>query len=73
MDSFFSMNMQKEMLNDPSGLTDTMWDLIVDGIGALVIAVLGYNYFKNTREESFLEGWIRIFIRKNPRLFNRRQ
>ena len=30
MDSFFGTNMQKEMLGDPSGLTDTMWDLIVD-------------------------------------------
>src|SRR5690606_11091243 len=27
MDQLFGMNMQKPMLNDPSGLTDTMWDL----------------------------------------------
>ncbi|MEX2575878.1 MAG: hypothetical protein WD382_04425, partial [Halofilum sp. (in: g-proteobacteria)] len=30
MDQLFGMNMQKGMLGDPSGLTDTMWDLIVD-------------------------------------------
>ncbi len=73
MDSFFGMDMQKEMLHDPSGLTDTMWDLIVDAIGALVIAVLGYSYIKNTRDESFLERWIHAFVKNNPQLFDRRQ
>jgi hypothetical protein len=73
MDSFFGMNMQKEMLGDPSGLTDTMWDLIVDTLGALVITVLGYGYVKTARNESFLERWIQAFIKSNPRLFNRHQ
>jgi uncharacterized membrane protein YjdF len=71
MDSFFAMNMQKEMLGDPSGLTDTMWDLIVDTLGALVITVLGYGYIKTARNESFLERWIQSFIQSNPRLFKR--
>ncbi len=73
MDSFFSMNMQKEMFGDPSGLTDTMWDLIVDTLGALVITVLGYGYVKTARNESFLERLIQTFIKSNPRLFNRHQ
>ncbi len=73
MDSFFSMNMQKEMLGDPSGLTDTMWDLIVDTLGALLITVLGYGYVKTSRNESFLERLIQKFIKSNPRLFNRHQ
>ena len=71
MDSFFATNMQKEMLGDPSGLTDTMWDLIVDTLGALVIALLGYGYIKTAQNESFLERWIHTFIKSNPRLFNR--
>jgi uncharacterized membrane protein YjdF len=71
MDSFFGMNMQKEMLDDPSGLTDTMWDLIVDTLGALIIAVLGYGYIKTAKNESFLERWIQAFIKSNPRFFNR--
>jgi uncharacterized membrane protein YjdF len=71
MDSIFGMNMQKEMLGDPSGLTDTMWDLIVDTIGALVMSVLGYGYIKTAKNESFLEQWITRFIRGNPRLFRR--
>ena len=71
MDNFFGTNMQKEMLDDPSGLTDTMWDLIVDTLGAMVIAVFGYGYIKTARNESFLERWINAFIRNNPLLFNR--
>ncbi len=72
MDSLLGMNMQKPMLGDASGLTDTMWDLIVDALGALVIAVLGYGYLKAAREESFLERWIQSFVASNPRLFKRK-
>ncbi|MFO7593513.1 MAG: hypothetical protein R6X15_05645 [Pseudomonadota bacterium] len=71
MDSFFGTNMQKPMLGDPSGLTDTMWDMIVNASGALVIAVLGYSYLKTAGNESFLERWINSFIKKNPGLFDR--
>ncbi|MCX4190170.1 hypothetical protein [Methylophaga sp. OBS3] len=70
-DSLLGTNMQKPMLGDDSGLTDTMWDLIVDAIGALIISVLGYGYIKTTNESSFLERMIQRFIRSNPRLFRR--
>lgn len=69
MDSLFNTDMQKAMLGDTSGLTDTMWDLIVDALGALVISVLGYGYLKATQDESFLGRWIRKFIKSNPRFF----
>jgi len=69
MDSLFNTDMQKVMLGDTSGLTDTMWDLIVDALGALVISVLGYGYLKATQDESFLGRWIRKFIKSNPRFF----
>lgn len=71
MDQIFGMNMQNEMLGDPSGLTDTMWDLIVDSLGALVISILGYGYLKAKQKDSFLVRWINAFIRSNPRLFRR--
>jgi len=68
MDSLFDMNMQKPMLGDDSGLTDTMFDLVVDTIGALIISLLGWWYM--VRGESyFVDKWIRKFIAKNPRLF----
>ncbi len=73
MDSLFGMNMQKPMFGDYSGLTDTMWDLIVDAIGALVISILGYGYIKTTDDGSFLENMIERFIRSNPRLFKHRK
>jgi len=71
MDTFFGMNMQKPMLGDPSGLTDTMLDLLVDAVGALIISILGYGYIKSAKNESFLERWIHLFVTKNPGLFNR--
>lgn len=71
MDSLFGMNMQKAMSGDASGLTDTMWDLIVDAVGALVVSMLGYIYLKTARRRSFLQRWILAFIRHNPRLFPR--
>jgi hypothetical protein len=71
MDRLAGMNMQKPMLGDPSGLTDTMWDLIVDALGAFAIAVLGYGWLKTKESDSFLERWIREFVRNNPQMFRR--
>jgi hypothetical protein len=71
MDQLFGVTMQKPMLGDASGLTDTMWDLIVDTLGAMVISVFGWWYMHHGNE-SFIEQWIRKFIASNPRLFRRR-
>jgi len=71
MDQVFGMDMQKAMFGDPSGLTDTMWDLIVDAVGAAAISFAGYRYLKTAGNESFLERWIENFIEGNPRLFKR--
>jgi uncharacterized membrane protein YjdF len=68
MDQGVGTNMQKSMFGDPSGLTDTMWDMIVNALGALGISVLGWWYMRQ-RERSFIEAWIRKFIEANPRLF----
>jgi uncharacterized membrane protein YjdF len=71
MDQLFGMNMQKPMLGDDSGLTDTMWDLIVDAIGALAVSLSGYVYMR-IGAQSFVEEGIRRFVAQNPRLFRRR-
>jgi hypothetical protein len=70
MDRFFGAGMQKPMLGDESGLTDTMWDLIVDTVGALLISGMGWWYM-HRRERSFIEIWIGKFIDRNPGLFSR--
>ncbi|MBS3921087.1 MAG: hypothetical protein KG012_19615 [Deltaproteobacteria bacterium] len=69
MDQIFGTNMQKPMLGDPSGLTDTMWDLIVDTLGAFAISTFGWWYMKKG-QRSFVENWIHKFIDKNRRLFS---
>jgi len=64
MDQIFGLNMQK------SGLVDTMWDLIVDSVGAFIISFLGWSYLRTAGTNSFLERWIVNFVNSNPRLFN---
>lgn len=70
MDRLFGMNMQKPMFGDPSGLTDTMWDLIVDMLGALVVSLIGWWYM-HRGAKSFIENWINRFIDHNPAMFRR--
>ncbi len=67
VDQLFGSNMQK------SGLVDTMWDLIVNVIGAFIISVLGWGYIKTREADSFLERWIEEFINKNPRFFEKNE
>ncbi len=68
MDQLFGTQMQKPMFGDPSGLTDSMWDLIVDTFGALFISILGWWYL-HRQTGSFMERWIAQFVASNPRLF----
>ncbi len=55
-DSLFGLNMQKfalesgKLLVGQAALVDTMKDLIVDCIGALVMAIIGYIGLKNKRK-----------------------
>ncbi|MFK8068571.1 MAG: hypothetical protein AB8D52_10010 [Gammaproteobacteria bacterium] len=67
VDQSFGMNMQR------NSLVDTMSDLIVDAIGALIISILGYIYLSNTKSESFLERWIRHFIELNQQYLSHRK
>ena len=53
MDQTLGFNMQK------SGLIDTMWDLIANFLGALLISLFGYLYLRYSRE-----GFIKRVIRK---------
>lgn len=63
VDSAFDMNMQE------TGLVDTMWDLIVDTLGALAVAIMGWGYLKKSGGDSFIERWINNFIERNPDYF----
>ena len=62
-----ALNMQ----STETGVHDTMVDLIVDTVGAVVVAVMGYIYLKTGRY-SFIADAVRSFVRKNPGLIGRR-
>lgn len=64
MDQIFGMNMQK------SGLIDTMWDLIVDSIGASIGAFAGFLYLKGHNLRG-LSGFLRDFVAENRGLFRK--
>ena len=64
MDQLFGLNMQK------SGLVDTMWDLIVDMLGASVGATAGF-FFLQGRELGGLSGVIDEFVSLNRRFYRK--
>lgn len=68
MDQLTGTRMQKPMLGDNSGLTDTMWDLIVDTLGGAIVSVLGW-WSLSQRKRLFTQAWIEKFIDRNPHLF----
>lgn len=68
MDRCFGLTMQKPMLGDPSGLTDTMWDLILDTAGAAIISGAGWLYMRRGRRD-WLQGPLRRFIEQHPDIF----
>lgn len=55
MDNLFSLNMQK------NGLQDTMKDLMVDALGALVVST-GANIYLSTGRNSIMSHWIKRII-----------
>lgn len=67
-DQMLGGNMQKPMLGDASGLTDTMWDMIVNAAGALFVSLVGWRYMMR-KDIFFVRDLIRRFILKNPALF----
>ena len=66
MDRTFGLTMQKPTPGDPSGLTDTMWDLIVNLLGAAVISFAGWWYIRSARRRH-VDTWAARFVRRNSR------
>ncbi|MDD3263829.1 MAG: hypothetical protein PHT94_02945 [Candidatus Nanoarchaeia archaeon] len=64
MDQIFGFNMQK------SGLIDTMWDLILDSIGALITSIIGYFYLKGNKNKLF-DRLVSKFVQVNPNIFKK--
>jgi uncharacterized membrane protein YjdF len=68
MDQSFGTNMQPATKHDPSGLTDTIHDLIVDTAGAAVVAIGGWRYLARPHAAR-VDAWAARFIRRNPQIF----
>lgn len=59
VDQIFGVNMQK------SGLVDTMWDLMVDTVGALITSIAGYFYIKHdVRGTGLMRYYLRSVFRE---------
>jgi len=58
------------MMSHESGVRDTMNDLIVDLVGAIVVAAFGWIYLRTGRY-SFIADAVGGFVRRNPRLFRK--
>lgn len=65
----FSMDQLFGLHTQPS-LVDTMWDLIVDALGALLTSFIGYFYFRGKKVGIFNRVLTR-FIKLNPRYFKK--
>ena len=66
IDQVFDLNMQK------SGIVDTMTDLIVDTIGALIISISSYYYILKVKVPVFYH-FISNLVEKNPHIFRRKK
>ncbi len=64
VDRFTTANMQSQ----ETGVVDTMKDLIVDTLGAVVVALMGMASVRSGRY-SFIADGVRKFMRLNPRLY----
>lgn len=70
MDHLFGLQMQKPTPSDPSGLTDTIGDLIAETVGAVAAGAFGLRQFKRG-DRSLIEGWVKKFVSLNQGIFRR--
>ena len=56
------------MQRGETGVADTMYDLIVSVLGAALVALMGWDYYRTGRF-AFIDDGIKRFMRTNPHLF----
>ena len=69
VDRLLGYNMQKFRLPGQDGLVDTMQDLIIDSIGALITSIIGWIYLKKGKDPLFNNYFDRWF--KSERIKNK--
>jgi hypothetical protein len=58
------------MMSNETGVADTMQDLIVNTVGAVLVGLMGWAYSRSGKY-SYLVDAVRAFMRMNPRWFRR--
>lgn len=71
VDVSLGTELQRPMLSDGTGLTDTMWDLNLDALGALLVAIAARRRMIRGGP-SLLDRWLARMARENPRLLPKR-
>ncbi len=80
VDIIWGSNMQKArglekvygVFDTRLGVIDTMRDLIVNTLGALLVSVIGYFHIKHRKDgDSAFWGFHRKFVKANPELFDK--
>lgn len=65
-DGLFGLNMQR------GDLDDTMWDLIVDGVGGLYVSYLAYGFMKR-QQRGWISRLVNNFVNNNHNIKSRKQ
>jgi hypothetical protein len=60
------------MMSQETGVNDTMHDLIVNLIGAIIVGLMGWAYARKGKYSYLVEA-VLAFMKKNPRLFRKKK
>lgn len=61
---------QVPQMSNWEGLADTMWDLILNALGAILVAAYGWRRFRPGSPQD-APGWVARFMAENPRFLVR--
>ncbi|PZO82127.1 MAG: hypothetical protein DI629_01260 [Mesorhizobium amorphae] len=72
IENLFGVAMQTPQVSGGSGLVDTMWDLIVNAVAAVGVALYGWHYTRPSRGRG-IPRWVEGFLDRNAAFFERRR
>lgn len=67
LQSLSGLPIQVPQMSDWSGVSDTMWDMIMNAGGAILVAAYGWHRFRPGRAPA-VPSWVARFLAENPRL-----
>lgn len=70
LQSLSGLPIQVPQMSDWSGLSDTMWDMMLNALGAILVAAYGWRRFRPGSPQT-APGWVARFMAENPRFLVR--